>query len=364
MRDAPSMPDAVPKKETSAPRTAPVGACPACGSPASDAMFSLPDRLHSTPGTFGYRRCRGCRTVFQDPRVLAADLELCYPDDYLPHAPPPAPSGAPRSMRGVRDTLRNVIQARVRQEPVAPRWKLAAALLAASRRLREQAFYSLLDELHPRAGRGRRALDIGCGAGKLMAEMGRAGWEVDGVEWDAAAAGTAARTTGRPVWAGDFREVDLPREAYDLILLNHVFEHLAEPRGALARIAGLLKPGGRAVLVYPNPDSLGARRFREYWFPWDPPRHLIFPTPAAVASLASQADWSSVRVRTTARSAPYMFNNSRAYRAGRSTDWSEPSRGDRLLALWEGLLVAMGRPRGEEIVCTLRKAAHAAPAHG
>jgi SAM-dependent methyltransferase len=358
------MPDDAPKKQTSAPRTAPVGACPACGSPAADAMFSLPDRLHSTPGTFGYRRCRGCRTVFQDPRVLAADLELCYPDDYLPHAPPSAPSGDPRSMSGVRDTLRNVIQARVRREPVAPGWKLAAPLLAASRRLREQAFYSLLDELLPRAGRGQRALDIGCGAGKLMAELGRAGWQVDGVEWDAAAAATAARTTGRPVWAGDFRDVDLAPEGYDLILLNHVFEHLAEPRGALARIAGLLKPGGSAVLVYPNPDSLGARHFREYWFPWDPPRHLIFPTPGAVASLASPPDWSGVRVRTTARSAPYMFNNSRAYRAGRSTDWSPPSRGDRLLGLWEGFLVAMGLPRGEEIVCTLRKAARATPAHG
>jgi SAM-dependent methyltransferase len=352
-------------KQANAPRTAPVGACPACGSPASDEMFTLPDRLHSTPGTFVYRRCRGCRTVFQDPRVVAGDLELCYPDDYLPHAPPPAAAAAgPRSMSTLRDALRNVIQARVRNEPVPPRWRLSAPLLAASRRLREQAFYSLLDELHPRAGRGGRALDIGCGAGRLMTELGRTGWETDGVEWDSAAAAIAARTTGRPVWAGDFRAVDLPGEAYDLILLNHVFEHLADPRGALARIAQLLKPGGTAVLVYPNPDSLGARLFREYWFPWDPPRHLIFPTTAAVEALALRSDWSSVRVRTTARSAPYMFKNSRAYRAGRSPDWSEPSRGDHILALWERILVVVGLPRGEEIVCTFRKAAPATAAHG
>jgi SAM-dependent methyltransferase len=362
--ETPAVPNAIPTNEVTGPRTAPVGACPACGSPTSDEMFILPDRLHSTPGSFGYRRCRRCRTVFQDPRVVAADLELCYPDDYLPHAPPPASAGGVRRMSGVRDTVRDVIQARVRREPVAPRWRLAAPVLAASRRLREQAFYSLLDELHPRDGRGRRALDVGCGAGRLMAELGRAGWAIDGVEWDVVAAATAARTTGRPVWTGDFREVELPREAYDLILLNHVFEHLADPRRALARIAQLLRPGGRAVLVYPNPDSLGARLFREYWFPWDPPRHLIFPSPAAVAALAASPDWSSVRVRTTARSAPYMFNNSRAYRAGRSTDWSEPSRGDRALALWEGILVAVGLPRGEEIVCTLRKAAPATPAHG
>ena len=347
-----------------APRTAPVGACPACGATAADAMFTLPDRLHSTPGRFGYRRCRGCRTVFQDPRVVAADLALCYPDDYLPHAPSSAAPAGARPMAGVRDALRGAIQARVRREPVAPRWRLAARLLAAIRPLREQAFYSLLDELHPHEGGGRRALDVGCGAGRVMGELGRAGWEVDGVEWDAAAAAAAARVTGRPVWAGDFREVDLPRGAYDLILLNHVFEHLADPRAALARIAELLAPGGRAVLVHPNPDSLGARRFQDCWFHWDPPRHLIFPTPAALSALAATPEWSRLHVRTTARSAPWVFNNSRAYRAGRSTDWSEPSRGDRLLGRWEAVLVAVGLPRGEEIVCTLRKAERPATAHG
>jgi SAM-dependent methyltransferase len=324
-----------------------------CSAPDSTLLFDLTDRLHSTPGRFAYRRCRGCRTVFQDPRVVPEDLALCYPQEYEPYRSPAAAAAAPRSLSGARDALRRTIQAHVRGEALAGPWRLVAPLLSASRRLREQAFYSILDELLPRRGGDRRALDVGCGSGGLMATLARIGWQIDGIEWDAQAAARAARVTGRPVWTGDFREVDLPRGAYDLVLFNHVFEHLAAPRDAIARVAELLRPGGRVVIVSPNPDSFGAHAFGADWFPWEAPRHLVLPTIPALARLAEELGWSAFRARTTARSAAYYLNNSRAYRHARPLE-PEPKRRDRLLGSWEGMLVALGRPRGEELVCVLR----------
>lgn len=73
-----------------------------------------------------------------------------------------------------------------------------------------------------------------------------------------AAAGAAARSfSGQVVWQGDFRRIDLPRGAYHLVSLSHVFEHLNDPLGALRRLAELLAPEGRVVLLYPNPEFLG-----------------------------------------------------------------------------------------------------------
>jgi SAM-dependent methyltransferase len=316
-------------------------------------MFDLTDRLHATPGSFAYRRCRACGTVFQDPRVVPEDLALCYPPEYEPYAQSEAPNAGERPLAGGRDALRRNIQAHVRGEGLAGGWRVIAPVLAASRRLREQAFYSILDELLPR-GTGRRALDIGCGAGGLMATLGRVGWEVDGVEWDPQAATRAARATGRPVFAGDFKQTGIPLAAYDLVLFNHVFEHLADPRGALVRAAELLRPGGRALVVSPNPDSFGARAFGGNWFPWEAPRHLVLASVPALARLADELGFSGFRARTTARSAAYYLNNSRAYRDGRPLE-PEPKRRDRLLGSWERLLVALGRPRGEELVCVLTK---------
>src|SRR5438093_7826950 len=113
------MEKAVADRTPLAPRTTPVGACAVCASADSEAMCTLPDRLHATPGSFSYRRCRSCRTVFQDPRVVAEDLELCYPDDYLPHAEQPAPpSPGRRPLSGLRDALRRLNQDRVRGQPV------------------------------------------------------------------------------------------------------------------------------------------------------------------------------------------------------------------------------------------------------
>jgi SAM-dependent methyltransferase len=336
------------------PRTAPVGRCPVCGATAADVLFTSPDRQHATPGTYTYCRCRSCRTVFQDPRVVPHDLGLCYPADYMPYAEEDPPAPAPRRLAGPRDALRRALQSHVRGEPLAGPWRVLAPLLAASRRLRELAFFSLLDELLPRAGHGRKGLDVGCGAGKLMATLGAVGWEMDGVEWNAEAAEVAAHATRGRVWAGDFREVDLPRGAYDLVLFNHVFEHLADPRGALGRAAELLRRDGRAVIVYPNPESFGARTFGPDWFPWEAPRHLVLPTRGALGRLAADLGWGSFHARTDARAAAYYLKNSRAYRARRPLE-PEPQRPDRLLGHWERLLVALGLPRGEELVCVLAR---------
>src|SRR5215471_12677634 len=305
---------------TAKPRTAPVGRCPLCGALGAQILFQAPDRLHGVPGQYTYKRCTTCRTVFQDPRIVTDDLEICYPAKYYTHAicgqqMPLEESVIPRrAFARARGALRRLIVGEVQGKhvPGVPGW--VVRLLASRRLVRERAFFNHVpDELLPHAPDAVRALDIGCGSGALMRALNRVGWQVEGVEWDPTAAGGARQTSGQPVWTGDFRQIQLPLGAYDLVVLSHVFEHLDAPVPALIRIRELLAPAGRAVLRYPNPDSFGAKHFGSDWFPWEVPRHLVLPPGGALAKAAAGVGLKRIRLRTDSKYAAAYFAHSRAY---------------------------------------------------
>jgi hypothetical protein len=69
----------------------------------------------------------------------------------------------------------------------------------------------------------------------------------------------------------------------------HVLEHVPEPFGAVARAAGLLRPGGRLVISVPNVESLQARIGGEHWFHLDLPRHQFHFGPRSISALVRRA---------------------------------------------------------------------------
>jgi SAM-dependent methyltransferase len=339
------------------PRTQPLDSCPICGAATRSAgtFMEVADRWLHTPGRFRYVRCPSCQTVHQSPQVLAADLGTLYPGSYFTHLEAPvaaAPSARARGAAGLRDRIRGAVRAHVLGESGAG---AAGRLLAHSRRLRERAFHSLPDELIPRR-LGLRALDVGCGAGELLARLMQAGYVAEGLDFDPLAAAAARALSGALVHSGAFEKAPLAESSFDLVVLSHSFEHLPQPRAALRRIASLLRPGGRAVLLYPNPRSLGAWWFGTAWHSWDPPRHLTLPPPAAIRALGAACGLRCV-TRTRNQRAAAIFAASRALRGGFEVDAATASAADRAIAVVSGALVAAGAPAGEELVVTLTREA-------
>jgi SAM-dependent methyltransferase len=103
-------------------------------------------------------------------------------------------------------------------------------------------------------------LDVGCGDGALLCELRRRGFggRLSGVEIAEAAVSIArARPEIDSVVRYDGHELPDPHGAYDLGILSHVLEHVAEPQALLAEVARAC----RAVLVeVPLEDNLSARR--------------------------------------------------------------------------------------------------------
>jgi SAM-dependent methyltransferase len=98
---------------------------------------------------------------------------------------------------------------------------------------------------------GRRLLDVGAHAGRLMSLAKSAGWDVEGIELNARTAAQAAVSTGAVVHHGSIFTSD-PGAPFDAVALIDVLEHIPDPRRALVRAAGWVKPGGAIAVKVPN----------------------------------------------------------------------------------------------------------------
>jgi len=102
---------------------------------------------------------------------------------------------------------------------------------------------------------GKRALDVGCGAGLLcepLARLGATMTGVDAAEENVHAARDHAKGAGLGIeyrW-GDVGQLGLVD--YDLVTAMEVIEHVADKPAFVAALAAAMKPGGLMVLSTPN----------------------------------------------------------------------------------------------------------------
>jgi SAM-dependent methyltransferase len=118
----------------------------------------------------------------------------------------------------------------------------------------EQAFLeenrALVDAFERLIGRPGELLEVGCAGGWLLRQARERGWGVRGVELSAAAA-SSARALGLDVFQGDLLAAGLPADAFDLVYMGDVLEHVPDCRATLAEVARVLRPGGWLYLRGP-----------------------------------------------------------------------------------------------------------------
>ncbi|AZQ33737.1 class I SAM-dependent methyltransferase [Streptomyces cyaneochromogenes] len=95
-------------------------------------------------------------------------------------------------------------------------------------------------------------LDLGCGTGSLSLLAAEQGHRVTGVDLSPAMVDLArAKLAGRDAvfLVGDAAAPPVGEERFDVVLVRHVLWTLPDPARVLRHWAGLLRPGGRLVLV-------------------------------------------------------------------------------------------------------------------
>jgi SAM-dependent methyltransferase len=136
-----------------------------------------------------------------------------------------------------------------------------------------------------------------------------------GVEPAPNVASETARRLGVPVQTGSLEDMDVADGSMGTVVLRHVIEHLRDPREAIARVRGVLEPGGFVYVATPDARALAAKIFGRYWHGYDPPRHLFAFTRDGLRPLLSTEGFEVVDERWYF--APQMWTGSLRHALGR-----------------------------------------------
>jgi SAM-dependent methyltransferase len=205
---------------------------------------------------FTYYRCPNCHLTFLSP--VPNDLGRYYPPEYYP---------MPASL------------AELARAAEAERYKI---------------------DLVRRLATAGHLLEIGPATGTFAYLAKQAGFEVDTIEMDAACCAFLERVVGvRAVRSADAAGALATLDTYDVIVLWHVIEHLADPWETLEAAQRHLGPGGVLVIATPNPASFQFRIFGRYWAHLDAPRHLELIPVERLTSWAEGVGLSVVLKTTT-----------------------------------------------------------------
>ena len=236
--------------------------CCGCGADDFDALLTV-DADYEYLGViddawarrpFRFVRCRSCRLVYLNPRPELDEIHHYYPQAYgcFAQCPPPG--------------------------------RLMAQLYRVMVWLKRR-------EILPTLPDDGVLLDFGCGNGHWLHALrqgAKPGQRFIGVD---PSEEPIRRLRALGVEAHVGTEEDLERlfekESVNLILFNHVVEHVPDPKATLRLLSELLVPGGRILGVTPNIDAWDARLFGKYWAGWHPPRHFVLFDPPALARFAA-----------------------------------------------------------------------------
>ncbi|HWA10115.1 MAG TPA: class I SAM-dependent methyltransferase [Opitutaceae bacterium] len=258
--------------------------CRACGREDSFRTFKVREMLFGWRHPAEYGECPHCASL--QITVIPPNLGEYYPSDYYSLQAPPLRAKRPGLFRKAWAA-----------------WLLSGpgGGAAASGMRRKYPFFHWCREAG--CGLGARILDVGCGSGGLLRRMQRYGFsDLTGVD------PYTSIEADEPGFRVMRAELTALGGGYDLIMMHHVLEHLADPKGSLGELRGRLAPGGRLLVRIPVAASETARLYGPDWFNLDPPRHLLVPSRRGMELLAERSGFRVVRTEFDGIETGYLYS--------------------------------------------------------
>ena len=238
--------------------------CPLCGNREFTLVFHARDTLHQMDGDWGVVRCTDCGLMHTSPRPNRETISRYYPPDYQPFSAP--------------------------LEPTTLTW-WKKMLKPVSRRLLDPK-----EQVLPKGTPPGKALEVGCGSGRLLAELAALGWDVVGLEPSQATVDGIRAQTDLEVIHGAIDSAEFGNESFDLVAAIMVLEHLRDPLGDLEKLRRWLRPGGHLMGSVPNCASWEFRYFGPEWYALQVPTHLFHYTPDTLTAMLERAGFHRITI--------------------------------------------------------------------
>jgi 2-polyprenyl-3-methyl-5-hydroxy-6-metoxy-1,4-benzoquinol methylase len=214
-------------------------------------------------------RCRQCGLLYVSPRHQEETLRQIYTEDYYDH------DGITdgREFYGYDDYVRDEENIRI-------------------------TFAKRLGTIERFSNKGR-LLDVGCATGFFLDLARGEGWEVIGTEVSQFGVRFAREQFGLDVRLGTLRELRFAAQAFDVVTMWDVIEHVLDPMAELQEVNRILRPGGLLSIITPDAGSLMARFLGRRWEEFRRVReHVYFFSKRTLGEMLHKASFEVVRTES------------------------------------------------------------------
>jgi len=180
-------------------------------------------------------KCRQCGLVYVNPRYRPQQLQEIYTEEYYDH-----------------DGINNGLEFFGYDNYVEDEENIKIT------------FAKRLDTIERYANKGH-LLDVGCATGFFLDLARSRGWRVVGSEVSEFTVRYARHTLGLDVRLGTLRQLGFEDQAFDVVTMWDVIEHVPDPLAELREVRRILRDGGVLSIITPDVGSLVARVLGTRW---------------------------------------------------------------------------------------------------
>ena len=146
-----------------------------------------------------------------------------------------------------------------------------------------------------------RVLDIGCAVGLVLEEAKKAGFETEGLELNEKAV-EIALSKKLNVKKSDIKDARYAKNTFDVIILNHVLEHIMNLNEFMSLIKNALKKDGIVVIGIPAYKALIPSLYKKAWGGWVLAEHIWHFDEKSLGGILSRHD---MKIREILKSSLY-----------------------------------------------------------
>lgn len=169
---------------------------------------------------------------------------------------------------------------------------------AAEFKSHQETFSRRLLEAEFRLGKKGRLLDYGCAFGHLGKTAKNQGWDVLATDISYDAIRVAKDQHGLEAFVSDLTQPPVKEQAFDLVTLYDVIEHLPDPHLVLEKIRPAIKNHGLLHITTPDVTSWSARLMGKSWYHYKAQEHLLYFSPKTLRDVLVRSGFEVIEVRS------------------------------------------------------------------